>query len=237
MNKENEFVLKIRQKLFEVKDDKYADFQSKLTPEKPRESFIGVKTPLLKGLAKQIYKTTNKSEINEFLKSVPHEYFEENNLHDFLICEIKDFNECLEKVNEFLPYIDNWATCDQLTPAALKKDKEGLLKAIDGWLKSDKTFAVRFGIGMLMRHFLGEDFLPEYAERVADIKSEEYYILMMQSWYFATALCKNESQILPYFTNGKLSGFVLKKSIQKSLESFRVTEQTKDYLRQIRKSL
>lgn len=237
MKSETNFVLKTRKQLFELKDEKYADFQAKLTPEKTRESFIGVRTPLLKSLAKQIYKKSDKNEINEYFCALPHKYFEENNLHGFLICEIKDFNECLQKVNEFLPFIDNWATCDQLTPPALKKDKKSLLNAIYGWIKSEKTYTVRFAIGMLMRHFSGEDFLPEYAEAVAAVKSSEYYVLMMQSWYFATALCKNESEILPYFTNGKLSGFVLKKSIQKSLESFRISEQTKDYLKRIRKTL
>ena len=233
----NPISIKIRNELFNLKNEEYAAFQAKLTPDKPREYFIGVKTPVLKDLAKRICKTSQKSEINEYFNDLPHEYFEENNLHGFLICEIKDFNECLNRLNEFLPYIDNWGTCDQTIPAALKKDKETLKKQAFKWLGSEKTFIVRYGIGVFMRYFLGDDFLPEYASAVASVKSEEYYVMMMQAWYFATALCKNEEEILPYFNSGELNGFVLKKAIQKSIESYRISDKTKEYLKELRESL
>lgn len=227
----------IENELNKLKNEEYAAFQAKLTPDKPREYFLGVKTPLLKNLAKRLYRSKQKSELDEFLRCLPHEYFEENNLHGFLICEIKDFNECLNKLNDFLPYVDNWATCDQTVPAALKKDKVSLKKQAFKWLDSKKTYIVRYGIAVFMRYFLGDDFSPEYADAVAKIKSDEYYVMMMQAWYFATALCKNKSEILPFFSNGKLSGFVLKKAIQKSLESYRIDDQTKEYLKQLRKNL
>lgn len=221
----------IRKKLFDLKDEKYADFQAKLTPEKPRSAFIGVRTPALKSLAKELYKSLKKSELNEYLRDLPHEYFEENNLHGFIISEIKDFNECVLRLEEFLPHVDNWATCDQTIPAVFKKNTEKLLPFVQKWLESEKNYVKRYAIGCLMRYFLGEKFKPEYAKAVAEINSDEYYVKMMQAWYFATALCKNQEQILPYFTNGSLSGEVLKKAIKKSLESFRISDDIKTLLR------
>lgn len=227
----NKTVQTIRRKLFDLKDEKYADFQAKLTPEKPRSAFIGVRTPALKSLAKELYKTLEKEKLNEFLSDLPHEYFEENNLHGFIISEIKDFNECVLKLDKFLPHIDNWATCDQTIPAVFKKNAEKLLPFVQKWLKSEKIYVKRYAISCLMRYFLGENFKPEYVTAVAEINSDEYYVNMMQAWYFATALAKNQEQILPYFTNGSLSGEVLKKAIRKSLESFRISDDTKALLR------
>ncbi len=173
----NKTVQTIRKKLFDLKDEKYADFQAKLTPEKPRSAFIGVRTPALKILAKEFYKSLKKGELNEFLSDLPHEYFEENNLHGFIISEIKDFNECVLRIEDFLPHVDNWATCDQTIPAVFKKNAEKLLPFVQKWLESEKTYVKRYAIGCLMRYFLGENFKPEYADAVAAIKTDEYYVI------------------------------------------------------------
>lgn len=233
----NKTVELIRRELFALQDKKYADFQARLTPEKPRAAFIGVRTPELKALAKRLNKTLAKEQISEFLSALPHEYFEENNLHAFIASEIKDFHECVAELDRFLPYIDNWATCDQTVPPALKKNKNELLKYVSGWLKSNRVYTVRFAIGCFMRYYLGENFKPEYAELIANVKSDEYYVNMMQAWYFATALCKNQQQILPYFLNDSLNGAVLKKAIRKALESFRISDDIKSLLRERLKQL
>lgn len=233
----NKTVEKIRQELFSFQDKTYAVFQARLTPEKPKSAFIGVRTPELKALAKRLGKTLTQEQKNEFFTSLPHEYFEENNLHGFMLGEIKDFEPCILYLCEFLPYIDNWATCDQTSPAALKKRTDKLLEYIRTWLNSNRVYTVRFAIGMLMRYYLGQNFKPEYAKLVAEVKSGEYYVNMMQAWYFATALCKNQEQILPYFLNGELSGFVLKKAIRKALESFRIPNEVKLILRKRAKEL
>lgn len=227
----NKTVGLIRQELLALQDEAYADFQARLTPEKPRAAFIGVRTPELEALAKRLNKTLTKEQKNEFFSALPHEYFEENNLHAFMASEIKDFNECVAELERFLPYIDNWATCDQTIPPVFKKHKGELVKYVLKWLSSCRVYTVRYAIGCFMRYYLGDDFKPEYAELVAGVKSEEYYVNMMQAWYFATALCKNQEQILPYFLNDGLNGLVLKKTIRKALESFRISEEIKLLLR------
>lgn len=173
---ENECVLTIRRKLFALADEKYADFQAKFTPTVPREKFIGVRTPDLKKLAKEL-KGTPLAE--EFVSSLPHEYFEENNLHGFLLDNYKDFDECLSRLEKFLPFVDNWATCDQTNPSALKKNKSKLLLCAERWLNAESEFVVRYAIGVFMRYFLGENLKMEYAERIASLKREEYYVVMM----------------------------------------------------------
>ena len=169
--------------------------------------------------------------MGEFLHSVPHKYFDENQLHAFILAEIKDFGVCLEEVKSFLPYIDNWATCDQLSPKVFKKYCKELLTHIKEWIRSDKTYTVRFGIGMLMEHFLDEDFTPAYPEMVAEIRSEEYYINMMTAWYFATALAKQYEQVIPFIENKKLDDWTHNKAIQKAVESYRITDDQKVYLK------
>lgn len=218
--------------LFSMKDEGYKNFQSKLMPTVPEEKIIGIRTPLLRKFAKDFSKTP---EAKIFLKNLPHEFYEENNLHAFLLEYITDFEECAEEVTKFLPFVDNWATCDSMSPKIFGKHKTRLLKYIEKWLLSGDTYSVRFGIKMLMEHFLGEDFSGEYPERVSKIESEEYYIRMMQAWYFATALAKQYDAVLPFIENRSLEKWTHNKAIQKATESFRITEEKKNYLRTLRR--
>lgn len=221
-------VEEITNELFKMQDEKYRDFNSKLIPTVDKESMIGVRTPELRKYAKQLVK---REDVGEFLHSVPHKYFDENQLHAFILAEIKDFGVCLEEVKNFLPYIDNWATCDQLSPKVFKKYRKELLLHIKEWINSDKTYTVRFGIGMLMEHFLDEEFDFTYPEMVAEIRSEEYYINMMTAWYFATALAKQYEKVLPFIENKKLDTWTHNKAIQKAVESYRITDEQKTYLK------
>ena len=221
-------VEEITNELFKMQDEKYRDFNSKLIPTVDKENMIGVRTPELRKYAKQLVK---REDVGEFLHSVPHKYFDENQLHAFILAEIKDFGVCLEEVKNFLPYIDNWATCDQLSPKVFKKYRKELLTHIKEWINSDKTYTVRFSIGMLMEHFLDEDFAPAYPEMVAEIRSEEYYINMMTAWYFATALAKQYEKVLPFIENRKLDTWTHNKAIQKAVESYRITDEQKTYLK------
>ncbi|MBQ9282105.1 MAG: DNA alkylation repair protein [Treponema sp.] len=218
----------IRQKLFSLQDKKYRDFQAKLIPTVAAEKIIGVRTPELRKFAKELSKS---SDCESFLSQLPHEYFDENQLHAFLISEIKEFEACMAHLERFLPFIDNWATSDQLSPKVFKKNKAVLLEKIRLWISSSKTYTVRFGIGMLMQHFLDDDFSPEYAGLVASVKSDEYYVNMMIAWYFATALAKQYEAVLPFITEKRLSPWCHKKTIQKALESYRVSDERKDILR------
>ena len=217
--------------LFSMKDEKYRDFQSNLMPTVPKEKIIGVRMPILRKFAKDFSKTP---EAEVFLKNLPHEYYEENNLHAFLLEYITDFEECAEAVTKFLPFVDNWATCDSMSPKIFRKHKTELFENIEKWLSAGDTYSVRFGIKMLMEHFLGEDFSLEYPERVAEIESEEYYIRMMQAWYFATALAKQYDAVLPFLEEGKLEKWTHNKAIQKAAESFRISEERKKYLRTLK---
>ena len=221
----------IREKLFELQDEKYRDFQQGLIPSVEQKEFIGIRTPALRKLAKELYKA---GELDEFLKDLPHRYFDENQLHAFAISEIKDFDECMKALETFLPYVDNWATCDQMSPKVFKKHREELFSHIKKWLKSDHTYTVRFGIGMLMQHFLDENFDISYPEMVAQIRSDEYYINMMIAWYFATALAKQYESILPFIEEKRLSPWTHNKAIQKSVESYRITDEQKTYLRRLK---
>ena len=218
----------IRDELFKMQDTEYRDFNSKLIPTVKKEDMIGIRTPELRKYAKKLIKS---EEMEEFLHSLPHKYFDENQLHVFIISEIKDFKICMDELINFLPYLDNWATCDQLSPKIFKKYRNDLLPHIYEWLKSDKTYIVRFGIGMLMEHFLDEDFKPEYPELVAAVRSEEYYINMMTAWYFATALAKQYESILPFIEGNKLDTWTHNKSIQKAIESNRINAEQKSYLK------
>lgn len=221
----------IEKVLFELQDEKYRDFQSALTPTVNKTEFIGVRTPELRSCAKELKK---REDINEFLEDLPHRYFEENQLHAFIISEIKNFDECIKELNLFLPYVDNWATCDQMSPKVFKKHKEELLKYIDDWIKSEETYTIRFGIKMLMSHFLDEDFNPVYPEKVSEIQSGEYYVNMMIAWYFATALAKQYESILPFIENKKLETRTHNKAIQKAVESRRITPGQKEYLKSLK---
>jgi len=224
----------LQKKLYSIQDLKYRDMQIKIIPTISPESIIGVRTPELKALAKDIMKTGN---YKDFFKELPHKYFEENQLHAFIISGIKDMNECMEELRKFLPYVDNWATCDQMSPKIFKKHKEELLTHIKEWIESGKTYTIRFGVGMLMEHFLDEDYGPQYPEMVAGIRSEEYYVNMMIAWYFATALAKQYESILPFVEEKRLEDWTHNKAIQKSVESRRITEEQKIYLKSLKVSI
>ena len=222
----------IREELFRLQDMNYRDFQRKLIPTAGKDTVIGVRTPELRKYAKKLVK---REEIQTFLTDLPHQYFDENQLHAFIICEIRDYTLCMEEVKRFLPYVDNWATCDQMVPKVFGKKKEDLLEQIKIWIHSDETYTVRYGIGMLMRHFLDTAFDPAYPEMVADLRSEEYYVNMMTAWYFATALAKQYEAILPYIEGEKLDAWTHNKTIQKAVESYRITPEQKTYLKGLRK--
>ena len=221
----------IRRKLFSLQDIKYRDFQAKLIPGKTAEVMIGVRTPELRKLAKELGK---REDIGEFLADLPHEYFDEDQLQAFIISGMKDYKGCMEEVCRFLPFVDNWATCDQMSPKVFKKHRPALANQADRWLDSEHTYTVRFGIGMLMEHFLDEDFDLKYPERVAGLRSDEYYVNMMIAWYFATALAKQYDAIIPYIENRRLDIWTHNKTIQKAIESYRITPEKKEYLRTLK---
>ena len=222
---------KIRQELFALQDVVYGDFQAKLMPTVSRETVIGVRTPELRKCAKVLAREKN---ITKFLQDLPHTYFEENQLHAFILCEMKDYEECMQELNLFLPYIDNWATCDQLSPKVFRLHRKELLKQIKVWLDSEQTYTIRYGIGMLMTHFLDAEFEIQYAEMVAEVQSEEYYVRMMIAWYFATALAKQYEAVVPFIEQRRLDTWTHKKTIQKAVESYRITIEKKEYLKRFR---
>ena len=223
--------MNIKDELFKLQDIKYRDFQAKLIPTVKSDTVIGVRTPQLRDLAKKIVKEDYASFINE----LPHKYFDENQLHAFILSELKDYDKCINYINKFLPYVDNWATCDQMSPKVFKKHKKELLNHIKVWIKSKDTYTIRFGIGMLMQHYLDDDFKPEYIKWVSSIKSNEYYVNMMIAWYFATALTKQYEDAILYIENNKLDIWVHNKVIQKACESFRITVEQKDYLKTLKR--
>ena len=223
--------MSIRETLFSLRDEKFAAFQARLIPNVTPERIIGVRTPALRKLAKTL---RGSGEAEEFLKALPHDFFEENNLHAFLLCEMKDFDACVQAVEDFLPYVDNWATCDQMSPGVFRKNKQALLPYIRCWIASERCYTRRFGTGMLMSHFLDEDFREEYLRLVSDKRSEEYYVNMMIAWYFATALAKQYEAALPYLENRRLDPWVHNKTIQKAVESFRVSDEHKACLRALK---
>ena len=222
---------KIQAELFELQDEKYRDFHSKLIPDMEKENIIGIRTPVLRKYAKQFAKTEDAV---AFLQDIPHTYYEENNLHMMLITSIKEYDKCLKEIEKFLPYIDNWATCDLPAPKCFAGHKEELLPHIKQWIHSGETYTIRYGIGMLMRLYLDEDFKPEYADLVAGVTSEEYYVNMMIAWYMATALAKQWDAIIPYVEEHRFSDWVHRKTIQKAIESYRITDEQKGYLRSLR---
>ena len=221
----------IRAELFRLKDEKYRDFQAKLIPTVKPETMIGVRTPALRSYAKQLLK---REEVSLFLEDLPHGYFDENQLHAFLLSEMKDYGQCIKRVNRFLPHIDNWATCDQLSPKVFAKHRGELAGEIGAWLRSGETYTLRFGIGMLLQHYLDDAFDPAWPEAVAALRSEEYYVNMMIAWYFATALAKQYEAALPYLEQGRLAPWTHNKAIQKALESYRITPEQKEYLKQLK---
>jgi len=221
----------ITEQLFALQDLEYKKFHSKLMPTVHPDVIIGVRTPDLRKLAKMLKGTP---EAEQFLTEFPHQYYEENNLHGFLLESIKEFDACVTALNDFLPYVDNWATCDMMSPKALKKDLAKLYEWVKTWIASKETYTVRFGVNMLMKYYLEEEFRPEYPELVASIRSEEYYIKMVVAWYFATALAKQYEAVLPYLLEHRLDAWTHNKTIQKAVESYRITPKQKAFLKTLK---
>ena len=224
--------MKITDKLFELQDKEYGEFQAKLTPGIEKNQIIGVRVPVVRKLAKEYIKD---EESQEFLNTLPHEYYDENMLHGLLISEVKDYEKCIELIDKFLPYVDNWAVCDIMSPKVFKKNKNKLIIKIKEWLKSEHTYMCRFGIEMIMSHYLDEDFKEEYLEMVSKIHSEEYYVQMVIAWLFATALAKQWDATITYIENQKLDKWIHNKTIQKARESYRITDEQKEYLKGLKR--
>ncbi len=221
----------IRKELNRLQDLRYRDLQIRTIPTVRPETIIGVRTPELRRMAKQFSGT---EETNTFLNDLPHSYFEENQLHAFILSGMKDYAECVRELNRFLPYVDNWATCDQMSPRVFRKHRKELQREIMQWIRSDKAYTIRFGVGMLMEHYLDEDFDAVYPETVASLRSEEYYVNMMIAWYFATALAKQYETVLPYLENRRLDAWTHNRTIQKAVESYRITPEQKAYLKTLK---
>ena len=220
----------IRAQLYDLQDIKYKDFHCKLIPTVDPDRVIGVRAPAMKALAKELAKT----DVSDFLRDLPHKYYDENNLHGLLVMNIPDYEDSLAEINKFLPFVDNWATCDLLRPLSFIKHRGELIEEIKIWLKSEHTYTKRFGMEMLMLHFLDEDFKPDYLEWMAEIRSHEYYVNMMLAWFYATALAKQWEATIPYIENRRLDKWVHNKTIRKAIESFRVTDEQKAYLRTLK---
>ncbi len=231
---EKDIIRYVQDRLFELQDLKYREFQAKLMPTVSPECIIGVRTPALRKFAKEFGKTEGAK---EFLRHLPHRYYEENNLHGFLVAGMKDYEQCVEELDRFLPFVDNWATCDLTSPKIFKKHLPELLKKIEEWIASGHTYTVRFGIGMLMSFYLDGEFGLKYPEMVAEVRSEEYYVNMMIAWYFATALAKQYDAVLPFIEKRRLDKWTHNKAIQKAVESYRITPEQKGHLRKLKERL
>lgn len=230
----NQIAKQIEAELLALQDLKYRDFHCRLMPTVDPKTVIGVRTPALRKLAQKFQKTP---EAEAFLTMLPHRYYEENNLHGFLIASMKDYNRVITELDRFLPYVDNWATCDLMSPKVFKKHLAQLLPEIQRWMSSDHTYTIRFGLGMLMSVYLDAAFRPEYLDWVAAVRSQEYYVNMMVAWYFATALAKQYETALPYLENRRLDPWTHNKAIQKAIESYRITDQQKAYLRTLKEKI
>ena len=221
----------LQQQLFALQDKTYREFHSKLMPDTDKETVIGIRIPVLRKFAREF---ARRLEAREFLQQLPHQYYEENNLHMMLIIAEKDYEKCLAEVERFVPYIDNWATCDMPAPKCFAKHKQELLPKVEEWIASEETYTIRYGIDLLMALYLDEDFRPEYLELAASVTSEEYYVKMVIAWYFATALAKQWDSTIPYIEQRRLSDRVHRKTIRKAIESYRITKEQKDYLRTLK---
>ena len=224
---------KLIEELYDRQDLKYKDLQIRLIPSVDPDCIIGVRTPELRALAKRIAGSSN---LSSFLNALPHQFFEENQLHAFILSEMKDYSACLKEVDRFLPWINNWATCDQMSPKVFRKHRNELLEPITRWMETNQTYMIRFGIKMLMDHFLDESFEVSFPERVAAIRTDEYYVKMMAAWYFATALAKQYDAVLPFLEHRRLDPWTHNKAIQKALESYRIPEERKSALRNLKLS-
>lgn len=219
------------ERLYELQDLKYQTFQAKLLPNLDSRYIIGVRTPQLKLLEREL---RTSGELDELLKHLPHTFFEENQIHAFYIAQLKDFDTCIQELEHFLPYVDNWATCDQLKPKVLKKYPDLLLPYIYKWIQSEHIYTRRYAIGALMSYYLDSDFKPEYLELAANAETDDYYVKMMVAWYFATALAKQWDETIGYIEQRRLSEWTHRKTIQKAVESYRITEEQKQYLKTLK---
>jgi len=220
------------ERMVALQDEDYGNFQAKLTPGVARKDIIGIRVPALRKLAKEYI---NTPEAAEFVKALPHRYYDENMFHGILLSEYKDYEQCLEALEHFLPYVDNWAVCDIMSPKIFKKHKTELLSHIKVWIASDKLYTCRFGIEMLMNHYLGEEFKAEYLELPAKVHSEEYYLRMMQAWFYATALAKQWTSAIPFLENNRLEPWTHNKTLQKARESYRIKPEQKEYLKSLKR--
>lgn len=227
--------MEITTHLFAMKDDAYKDFHSKLMPTVNPDTIIGIRVPVLRKFTAKIAKECSEDELAAFMKSLPHHYYEENNVHAFLIERIHNFEECAAELDAFLPFVDNWATCDLMNPKIFKKNTDKLLCKVKEWLASSHAYTIRFGIGMLMRYFLDDNFNTEYLDMVVAVHSEEYYVNMMKAWFFATALTKQYDMTAPYIQQNRLDAWSHNKAIQKSVESFRISKERKDELKRFKR--
>ena len=221
----------VQKMLISMGEGEYREFSSKLMPTVEKSKVIGIRIPILRNFAKEL------ENYEDFLNDLPHKYFEENNLHAFLIERERDFDRCIELIDAFLPYIDNWATCDSMKPKVLKKEPKKLLKHIKKWIKSKEVYTVRYAINLLMSFYLDDNFDKDHLMIVANVKSGEYYINMMRAWYFATALAKRYKETIPYIENDELDTWTHNKIIQKSIESFRISKEQKQYLKTLKKKI
>ena len=219
------------ERLIKVKDDSYQAFQAKLVPNISPDTILGVRTPDMRKIAKEVFLSGDR---DAFLKELPHAYYEENLIHFFVLAMIRDFDECVQAVEQFLPYVDCWPVSDQATPVAFRKNHQKILPYIKKWIASDHVYTARFGIRMIMNEFLGDDFRKEYLDIVTAKTGEDYYLKMMLAWFFATALAKRYDETIPFFEERKLDEWVHKKAVQKALESYRVSDEHKEYLRRLR---
>lgn len=223
--------MNIYKRLLSYQDEKYKEFQSKLIPNIDKKNIIGVRTPQMRNIVKEIFGTP---EASTFLQVLPHQYYEENLIHFFLIAKIKDFDECVKEVEKFLPYIDCWPVCDQASPSVFKKNHNKLLPFIKKWINSNHVYTARFGIRMLMNEFLNDDFKEEYLNWVSSKSGDDYYLKMMVAWFFATALAKQYNATIKYIENKCLDPWIHQKAIQKAIESYRVSDEHKEYLKKFR---
>ena len=223
---------RILKELYKYQDLKYADFSANLTPNLSRNDYIGVRVPNVRKIAKLFYKN---NDYLDFIQTLPHDYFEENMAHGLIISEFDDYEKTIDALNIFLPYVNNWAVCDCIKPKAFKKNKNRLIVDIKRWLKSKDTYVLRFAVSMLMTYFLDDDFNEEYLNIVSKVKSDEYYVNMMIAWYYATALAKQYDATIPYIVENKLDKWINNKTIQKAIESYRINDESKIYLKQFKR--
>lgn len=227
-----DIVESVRARLFDLQDPGYKAFHCKLMPTVPPEAVIGVRTPEIRKLARELHKTPAAA---AYLQSLPHTYYEENNLHGALLSLLGDYDQTVEALEAFLPHVDNWATCDLMSPRAFRKHPEPLPEQARRWMDSQHVYTARFGIGVLLGFYLDDAFQPEHLAWVSQVRGGAYYVDMMAAWYFATALAKQYGAALPWLEQGKLGAWVHNKTIQKAIESRRVPEERKAYLRTLKR--